>query len=162
MNKNFLNITHYKKNKMFSKYGILLVCCLIISITPASANQINCLENNIAYNNYDDTLEDDIACDNYDGGLETVILNTSYTEDIEQLHPKVNNYVDKIYGETFYTITAILLVFCIGNEIGLIPSYAAVAQIELIQVIAVLGPALLGGVLAGLWLLLVAVMNHMI
>ena len=146
---------------MFSKYFCLLVCCLIISINPASAIQMG-LENNIAYDNYNGALEDNITYDNYNGTVEKVITPTSYTNDIEQLHPKKDKYVDKIYGETFYTITAILLVLCIGNEIGLIPSYAAVAQIELVQVIAILGPVLLDCVLAGSWLLLVAVMTHMI
>ena len=125
---------------MFSKYFCLLVCCLIISINPACAIQMG-LENNIAYDNYNgalesnmypsmDVLEGDIAYDNYAGAVEKIIIPTSYTDDLEQLHPKKDNYNTKIYGETFYTNVFIILIsYTIIRWLGLLLIHAAAAAV---------------------------------
>ena len=94
---------------MFSRYGILLVCCLIVSICPASAIQMGCVEGDMSPSMDGDVLEGNVSFCRSESGLEGFIVDTSYTEDIEQLHPKIDKYVDKLYGEKFYTCGGIIL-----------------------------------------------------
>ena len=68
------------------------------------------------------------------GVLETNIINTSPVDDIEQLYPQINQYIDKLYGDKFYTwtatIAAILLTYGTIQTIRIAQLKAALAEAQ--------------------------------
>ena len=75
---------------------------------PASAMQMVGIEEAINPSIETGTLETDNSSFKYNStGLEANHINVSSCNDVEQLYPQINQYIDKIYGETFYTETAI-------------------------------------------------------